>query len=186
MRVVARAPYVRSFLHTAHTTWPPYHITRPPTAVQPSGPSPEIQGTLDAIVNVDARIIALHCFPSLTRRFFCEALHRGLVGSKYQYILPGTVVPPLWWKREPGVDQHNCTDDELKQATQGYLSTSWTTNSPSTAVLPGPGGTAPQWRARYAARAKAMGVTTIVFGASIYDVSKLSPIHTRIVMSQEA
>ena len=169
----------------SHDFVPLPHNTPTTTAVQPSGgPSPEIQGTLDAIVKVDARIIALHCLPSLTRRFFCEALYRGLVGAKYEYILSGTVLPGLWWKREPGVDQHNCTDDELKQATQGYLSTSWTTNSPSTAVLPGPGGTAPQWRSRYAARAKAMGVTTIVFGASIYDVSKLSPIH--IVMSQEA
>jgi len=170
----------------SHDFVPLPHNTPTTTAVQPSGgPSPEIQGTLDAIVKVDARIIALHCLPSLTRRFFCEALHRGLVGAKYQYLLPGTYLAPhVWWKREPGVDQHNCTDDELKQATQGYLSTSWTTNSPSTAVLPGPGGTARQWRARYASRAKAMGVTTNVFGASIYDVSKLSPIH--IVMSQEA
>ena len=48
-----------------------------------------IHETLHAIISTDARIIVIYALATFMRQFFCDASRRGLVGSKYVYMLPG-------------------------------------------------------------------------------------------------
>ena len=48
-----------------------------------------IHETLNAITFADARIIVIYALAAFMRQFFCDASRRGLVGSKYVYMLPG-------------------------------------------------------------------------------------------------
>ena len=91
--------------------------------------------------------------------------------SRPSLLFPqGSWISGEWWKRVPGIDVHTCTDAELKQATQGYISTAPSTQTMSPATLPGAtGDIAVKWRLRYKTRAEAMGVQPGDFAATAYD-----------------
>ena len=99
-----------------------------------------------------------------------SSLLRSLPPPPFRLFPQGSWISGEWWKRVPGIDVHTCTDAELKQATQGYISTAPSTQTVSLATLPGAtGGIAAEWRLRYQARAEAMGVQTSDYGATAYD-----------------
>ena len=100
--------------------------------------------------------------------FFCAALRRNtMLGAMYAWIRLGQS-PPEWWKREAGVDTHDCTNDELKRASQGYLAVDRDTlGLPDTVMLPKAMETASRWRQRYTTRSGAAGISG--FGPAAYD-----------------
>ena len=112
-----------------------------------------------------------HRYPALSRAIMCVALRSGLVDAEHAWVMTGQN-PAMWWKREAGVDKHDCTDDELKRATQGYvamardvLGVQARTGVAEDRLLTGE--TPAEWRVRYAA---ASGATPISdFGPLAYD-----------------
>ncbi|XP_033634369.1 gamma-aminobutyric acid type B receptor subunit 2-like [Asterias rubens] len=65
----------------------------------------------------DARIIATSFYEDTAREVFCKAFHLGLYGPNYVWMVPG-YFPDNWQQKTDGV---NCTADQLKTATEGYL-----------------------------------------------------------------
>ena len=112
-----------------------------------------------------------HRYPALSRAIMCVALRSGLVDAEHAWVMTGQN-PAMWWKREAGVDKHDCTDDELKRATQGYmamgrdvLGVQARAGVAEDRLLTGE--TPAEWRVRYAA---ASGATPISdFGPLAYD-----------------
>ena len=110
-------------------------------------------------------------YPALSRAIMCTALRLGLVGTQHAWILTGQN-PTNWWKRDTR-DQHDCTDEELKRATQGYLAMARDVLGVQARTgvaldrLP-TGETPAEWRIRYAAASEA-GVPESDFGPLAYD-----------------
>ena len=119
----------------------------------------------------DARIIILLAYPAICRALFCTALRRGVFlgpGKSWRGVFLTVFLREGWWKREAGVDTHDCTNSELRDATQGYLAVDYDTLRVSDNVaLPKAGETASQWRTRYTVRSGAAGVS--VFAPLAYD-----------------
>ncbi|XP_006811624.1 gamma-aminobutyric acid type B receptor subunit 1-like, partial [Saccoglossus kowalevskii] len=72
----------------------------------------------------DARVIVGTFGPDSANKVFCEAYKRGLYGPKYVWIIPGFFVPE-WWTQ--GLDNLDCTEDEMRLAVDGYFSIVWAT-----------------------------------------------------------
>ena len=127
-----------------------------------------VDNMLKQLQQSDARILVLLAYPAITRIFYCAALRKGvLLGGRYTWLRLGQS-PPGWWKREAGVDTHDCTNNELRNATQGYLAADRDTlGIPDNVALPKAGETASQWRARYTAKSGAAGISG--FGPAAYD-----------------
>ena len=123
--------------------------------------------SVDTVVTYGTSIIFVQSGPFVMRKLFCEALRRGAVGAGKVWLVPGWFSAG-WW-RPVAADQHNCTEAELHNATQGYLSIEFsaiaadkqrvaTTNEYPSAV-----------QGRILAKASAMGVPTIELGYTSYD-----------------
>ncbi|XP_038050632.1 gamma-aminobutyric acid type B receptor subunit 2-like [Patiria miniata] len=70
----------------------------------------------------DARIIAANFYEGRVRKVFCSAYRLGLYGSRYVWMIPGYFKNGWWKVAEEGV---SCTPDELKIASEGYLTIMW-------------------------------------------------------------
>ncbi|XP_022082609.1 gamma-aminobutyric acid type B receptor subunit 1-like isoform X2 [Acanthaster planci] len=70
----------------------------------------------------DARIIAANFYEGRVRKVFCSAYRLGLYGPRYVWMLPGYYADGWWKVPEEGV---TCTPEELKKASEGYLTIMW-------------------------------------------------------------
>eukprot|EP00947_MAST-08B_sp_MAST-8B-sp1_P005166 g5166.t1 len=114
-----------------------------------------------------AKIIVVQCGPFVMRKLFCEALRQGAVGPDTVWVVPGWFSAGFW-RPVPG-DPYNCTEAEMRNATQGYLAMEFSALAPddhrvvSTNEFPSAVNT------RIQERAQSLGVQTIEFGFSSYD-----------------
>ena len=107
------------------------HSLRPPSF--PPSPPPHPPRLQDAgiddgpaavarLIEGKLNIIVLLAFAPTGRHVICAALRAGpdlLFGRQHAWVLMGHN-PGGWWKRDAS-DKHDCSDDELRQAVQGYL-----------------------------------------------------------------
>ncbi|XP_071809845.1 gamma-aminobutyric acid type B receptor subunit 2-like [Asterias amurensis] len=70
----------------------------------------------------DVRIIAANFYESVVRKVFCSAYKLGMYGKKYVWLIPGYFADRWWQVADKEV---TCTPDELKRASEGYLTVTW-------------------------------------------------------------
>ena len=97
--------------------FPPRHSPRLQDAGIDDGPA-----AVARLIEGKLNIIVLLAFAPTGRHVICAALRAGpdlLFGRQHAWVLMGHN-PGGWWKRDAS-DKHDCSDDELRQAVQGYL-----------------------------------------------------------------
>ena len=117
----------------------------------------------------------LLAFAPVGRHMICAALRAGqnptstsagvLFGRQQAWVLLGHTTPSGWWKRG-ATDKHNCSNDELRSATQGYLAVD-RDGTAGTHLINTTGVDPKVWLETYKTRSGSAGVT--VEGVAAYD-----------------
>ena len=127
------------------------------------------------LITSKVHIVVLLAFGPVGRHVICAALRAGetsastsspgpLLGRQHAWVLMGHN-PGEWWKRGTA-DKHDCSNDELRSAVQGYLAVD--RDGSAAAHLIDPTGVEPKvWRDKYRARSGDVGIT--VEGVAAYD-----------------
>ena len=120
------------------------------------------------LIESKVNIIVLLAFAPTGRHVLCAALRAGpdlLFGRQHAWVLMGHN-PGGWWKRDT-TDTHDCSDNELRQAVQGYLAVD--RDASASTHLIDPTGVHPTvWRESYRTKSGAAGVSWA--GPVAYDV----------------
>lgn len=81
----------------------------------------------------DVRIIIGAFSAQFARKVFCQAYRIQLYGPRYVWLIPGSF-PSNWWLDQR--DNSDCSNEELEEAIEGYLSVTVATGGASE-VTPG-------------------------------------------------
>ncbi|XP_022083852.1 gamma-aminobutyric acid type B receptor subunit 1-like [Acanthaster planci] len=73
---------------------------------------------MERLKRKDVRIIVASFYERMARKVFCSIFKLGMYGPNYVWMIPGYYSNGWWMTTEEGLD---CTPDELKRATEGYL-----------------------------------------------------------------
>ena len=117
------------------------------------------------LIKSKVRVTVLLAFGPTGRHVICAALRAGLLfGRQHAWVLMGHN-PGGWWNRS-ATDKHDCSDDELQSAVQGYLAVD--RDGAGATHLIDPTGEEPKvWLEKYRTRSGDAGVT--VEGVAAYD-----------------
>ena len=78
----------------------------------------EITNQLDILIAKDSRIILGNFNESWARAIFCDAYHKGVYGSKFQWLIVG-MYDDDWWRN--GSNATGCTAAEIETALVGVM-----------------------------------------------------------------
>nr|XP_027198671.1 uncharacterized protein LOC113792912 [Dermatophagoides pteronyssinus] len=71
----------------------------------------------------DVRIIVGNFGEEYGRKIFCQAYKEGIYGRRYQWIITGIYDENWWQLNDDEIDLLGCTEEQLLEAINGYIST---------------------------------------------------------------